>query len=472
MTFYRGRMIRLMLWFAFLANVAGTSRHALGADSPEAAQGDPVEIYLMTVGIGDQIHSRFGHTMIRVVDHTDKTDAVYNWGMFDYADPAFAWKFFKGVLIYRVGVQSFSRTLDTYRYEERPVWQERLNLTPAQTRRLLDRIALNMRPENVRYPYQYFYNNCATKPRDYIDEAVGGAVKATYGSELARENHRWYVRQYLNDNPLVGLGLDVIMNGDIDRPMSKWDEMFFPAKLREYLIAMPATDDAGRAIPGKQLLSGTEELLSLPDASSGDRNAFLYAQMFFGLPILFFFMAMIGVGGIRRILSRRHPENWTGRVAWNTLDTGHQVLVRIALACLGFGLAGWSLLSGAFGTIHTVMWAISAHTDSHHNANLWLFWPTDFLFAVLGWRALRNALRGSVRRRPILGASVRFYAGLHLVALVTMVTLREAGLIQQDVDRVLYNMGILAAFIYAATWFGMMDFGLEQKQVAVSDAKE
>lgn len=336
----------------------------------------------------------------------------------------------------------------------------------------MDRIALNMRPENIRYPYQYFYNNCATKPRDYIDEAVGGAIKATYAAEMSGKNHRWYVRQYLNDNPVVGLGLDVLMNGDIDRPMSKWDEMFFPPKLREYLRAMPAVDDAGKPLPGVQLLSNTEELLVLPDAPAGDRNSFVYAQVLFGFPILFFFLAMVGVGGLRRVLSRNHPEQWSGKVAWATLDAGYNVLARLALACLGAGLAGWSILSGAFGTLHVVMWVASAHTDAHHNANLWLFWPTDFLFAIVGWRSLRNAMRGRLKRRPILGASVRFYAGLHLVALVTLVTMRNSGIIDQDVDRVLYNLGTLAAWIYAATWFGMMDFEFERKQPLVSDGEE
>jgi hypothetical protein len=442
------------------------------AQSPGSENPAPFDIYLLTVGIGDQIYARFGHTMIRVVDRNGGSDAVYNWGMFDYADPGFAWKFFKGILLYRVGVQSFSRTMTAYQYEQRPVWQERLNLTPVQTRRLLDRIALNMRPENIRYPYQYFFNNCATKPRDYIDEAVGGVIKATYAQELSGRTHRWYVREYLNDNPLVGLGLDVLMNGDIDRPVSKWDEMFFPPKLREYLRVMPALDDSGKPLQGVHLLSRTEELLTLPDAPSGDRNSFVYAQVLFGFPILFFFVAMIGVGGLRRVLTRNEPEQWSGRVAWATLDAGYNLLARIALACLGAGLAGWSILSGVFGTLHVTMWLLSAHTDTHHNANLWLFWPTDFLFAIVGWRSLRNALRGRLKRRPILGATVRFYAGLHLVALVTMVTLRQSGYIQQDVDRVLYNMGILAAWIYTATWFGMMDFDFDRKQLLVSDGKE
>jgi hypothetical protein len=87
-----------------------------------------------------------------------------------------------------------------------------------------------------------------------------------------------------------------------------------------------------------------------------------------------------------------------------------------------------------------------------------LFWPTDFLFFIVGWKSIWNALHGSIKHRPILSNSVRFYSGLHVMALVTMIALRKLNFIGQDVDRVLYNMGILGGFIYAASWFGMMDF--------------
>ena len=440
----------------------------------DSSREDSTDIYLMTVGIGDQIYSRFGHTMIRIVDTKRNHDAVYNWGMFDFADPGFAWKFFKGNLLYRVGVQGFSRTLDHYRdFEMRPVWQERLNLTAGQKRKLIERIAWNMRPENVRYPYHYFLNNCATKPRDYLDETLGGVIKESFEKTPGSKTWRQYVRQHMNDNPIVGSGLDVLLSRNVDRNLSQWEEMFYPLKLREYLATLPAVDDNGRPdAGGKMLLDGSVELVNLPDAPLGDRNNFVLAQVLFGVPILFFFVAMVGAGSVRRILADAHPAEWTGRIAWTTLDTSRRLMVRIAQACLGLALGGWALLSGAFGTSMIMLWAFSVHFDAYHNANLWLFWPTDFLLLIVGWRSVRNAFRGHHKKqRPVLSNSVRFYGGLHVMALLTMVSLRKLEFIEQDVDRVLYNMGILGAFIYVAAWFGMMDFGLNipdstlQKQV-------
>lgn len=441
-------------------------------------QGDTItsdaQIYLMTVGVGDQIYARYGHTMIRVHETMSASDSVYNWGMFDFADPGFAWKFFTGVLQYRIGVQSFSRTIDHYEsYEMRPVWEEPLNLTARQRRELLKRIAWNMRPENVRYSYQYFTNNCATKPRDYLDEALGGAIKTRFENEPAGVTWRWYVREYLNDNPIVGTGLDVLMNGNIDRPMSRWDEMFFPLKLREYLREMPAIADNGKPDFSRgKLLGESQEIVSLPQAPVGDKNNFVFAHFLFGVPVFFFFLATIAAGWIQGILRKGSPDDWTGRIAWNSLHGARWVLVRLAQAFLGVGLTGWALLSGALGTIALTAWILSAHTDLHHNANLWLFWPSDFLFVAVGYRAIRNAVSGRAKKRPILTNSVRFYSGIHVLALLTMVSLRQTGMIHQEVDRVLVNMGTLAALIYVACWFGMVDFGSTDTEVSQPGANQ
>lgn len=433
------------------------------ANQTQSLQQSNSQMFLMTVGVGDQIYARYGHTMIRVHDLPSSSDAVYNWGVFDFSDPGFAWKFFKGVLDYRIGVQSFSRTISHYEsYEMRPVWEEPLNLTPRQKQALANRIAWNMRPENVRYSYHYFYNNCSTKPRDYLDEVLGGAIKARFENEPAGVTWRWYVREYLNDNPVVGAGLDVLMNSNIDRPMSRWDEMFFPLKLREYLQQMPAIDDSGKPdLARGQLLGVSQEIVALPQSAIGDKNNFVFAHVLFGVPVFFFFLATIAAGWIQGILRKGSPEDWTGKIAWNSLQGARWVLVRAAQACLGVGLTGWALVSGAFGTIAVVAWVLSDHADLHHNANLWLFWPTDFLFAAVGYRAVRNAVSGRAKKRPVLTNSVRFYSGIHILSLLTMISLRQSGMIHQDVDRVLINMGALAAFIYAACWFGMVDFGTE-----------
>ena len=56
--------------------------------------------YLLTCGPGTETYSIYGHSALRIVIPDKKTDTVYNWGVFDFSTPNFAWKFAKGRLDY------------------------------------------------------------------------------------------------------------------------------------------------------------------------------------------------------------------------------------------------------------------------------------------------------------------------------------------------------------------------------------
>jgi hypothetical protein len=56
--------------------------------------------YLLTCAPGTETYSIYGHSALRIVIPDKKTDAVYNWGVFDFSTPNFAWKFAKGRLDY------------------------------------------------------------------------------------------------------------------------------------------------------------------------------------------------------------------------------------------------------------------------------------------------------------------------------------------------------------------------------------
>ncbi len=54
---------------------------------------------LITCGTGTETYSIYGHSAFRVIIPGQKLDLVYNWGVFDFDTPNFAWKFAKGGLI-------------------------------------------------------------------------------------------------------------------------------------------------------------------------------------------------------------------------------------------------------------------------------------------------------------------------------------------------------------------------------------
>ena len=58
--------------------------------SPEA------KISLLTCASGDEIYSYFGHSAIRINDPQADIDFVFNYGVFSFDSPNFAWRFAKG----------------------------------------------------------------------------------------------------------------------------------------------------------------------------------------------------------------------------------------------------------------------------------------------------------------------------------------------------------------------------------------
>ena len=195
-----------------------------------------VHFYLITVDVGDAVWDNFGHTALRVFDENSNTDVVFNWGNFDIGSGAveFSWDFFKGIMNYQLATSSPSQEFSMYRFQERTVWQDRINLTNPQKVRLYRRLMWNLEPENIVYPYQYFYDNCTTKVRDYLDEALSGRISQQF-TGMTEISFRHQVQAHYQSVSLIALSLDVLMNSNIDRAMSEWEEMFLPLRLRDRL---------------------------------------------------------------------------------------------------------------------------------------------------------------------------------------------------------------------------------------------
>src|ERR1043165_7725993 len=61
-----------------------------------AEPGSDLTVYLLTFGWGDAVWERFGHNAIWIRDRARNTDLTYNWGMFDFNQPHFIWRFVTG----------------------------------------------------------------------------------------------------------------------------------------------------------------------------------------------------------------------------------------------------------------------------------------------------------------------------------------------------------------------------------------
>lgn len=240
----------LMLW------MTGMQAGAAGEDS--------LRISLLTCGAGDEIYSLFGHTALRVEDRTTGRDVVYHYGVFDFDTPNFALKFALGETDYQMGMTSYKRFLSEYAWLGRSVEQQVLDLTPEEARRLADRLAENYRPENRVYRYSYFYDNCATRPRDQVEQAVEGHVD--YGRDMESRatglTFRSIMRHYAEGHPWSRFGMDFCLGSKADEPVNLRETMFVPFNVRDYFATAQIAAPDGTARP---LTRPTETLVPCPD---------------------------------------------------------------------------------------------------------------------------------------------------------------------------------------------------------------
>ena len=147
---------------------------------PAAAQvqlNDSARITLLTASPWyEAVYAYFGHTAIRVQDDSTGVDAVFNYGYFDSSQPNFMYHFIRGETDYVLGVITYEQFMAEYGYKGQEVVEQELNLLVDEKRNLYEALMINSLPENRGYRYNYFYDNCATRPRDMVERYTQAGV--------------------------------------------------------------------------------------------------------------------------------------------------------------------------------------------------------------------------------------------------------------------------------------------------------
>jgi len=344
--------------------------HAQAADT-----GQPPRIGVVTMGPGDVFWERFGHDAIVVDDPARGEPISYNFGFFDLAEDGFIGRFVRGEMQYRLVALPLDDDMQYYREVGRGASLQWLALEPAQARQLAADLAENAKPENARYRYDYFTDNCATRVRDALDRALGGNLRRQMEPRSSGDSYRSESVRLASPEPWMWLLFDVGLGPYGDRPLSRWEQAFLPRRL---------ADDVRDA--------------KLPD----------------GRPL---------VVAEQQLLPQRQPAepDERPRHAWPWLALGLALAASI-LACArraprllgGLGLGFW-LLCGAVGLVLLLGWGFTAHRALWANRNLLLFNPLCLLLLPGGWALLRGHA-GSGRFRSLLVA----VAALAAVALLPL----------------------------------------------------
>ena len=219
-----------------------------------SAQVDTPVISLLTCSPSDSApYLMYGHSALRVRSGTD--DLVFNYGIFSFDQPNFLWNFMMGKPIYMLGVQYFSDFIAAYRMDGAQVIEQPLALNESQASEFYHLLKEESMPEHRDYQYNFYFNNCATKPRDLITHYTNGNQAL---ESLTNETFREAIRRQHGRDHWYAMGCDLCLGWESDRTMSVWESCFLPKNLSMALSEL--TLNGGKVSPESvQLLPHTQQ---------------------------------------------------------------------------------------------------------------------------------------------------------------------------------------------------------------------
>lgn len=100
-------------------------------------------------------------------------------------------------------------------------------------------------------PLQFFYDNCATRPRDQIERAINGTLQ--YADNMTANStgisFRDLLHKYSEGHLWSRFGMDLCMGSKADEPINRRLAMFVPFYMQEYFNKAQIVDKEGQARP-------------------------------------------------------------------------------------------------------------------------------------------------------------------------------------------------------------------------------
>lgn len=230
----------------------------------EEARKDSIIVSILTCSPGDEIYELCGHSAVRVRGVADghPIDSVWNYGVFDFNQPNFVYRFVKGETDYCVAGYPIEWFMPEYVEGRRTVTEQDLNLTDAEKRQMLGILRNAAQPENCVYRYNYVKNNCATKIIDVLDSAAQSRV--IYPDNVEYGTFRNEMRAYHKNYPWYQLGIDLALGSGLDYQLRGREEMFVPAEMMKKLDGAHFENDAPVVKEKRVLFQGDDSAVLPP----------------------------------------------------------------------------------------------------------------------------------------------------------------------------------------------------------------
>ncbi len=379
---------------------------------PRVARADEdIRVYIVTMYPGDALFTGFGHIAFRIEDSSRGLDDVYDYGTYDAEDPLLGWKFLVGTLPYYCQHTSFDDMVAWYKNDFGGIEIRELSLTAEQIERLKKQVTYDCLPENAAYAYHHFYNNCATKIRDILDELLDGTLGAATKEQLAGRSLRDLIDASMArwQFAITRWAVFGLLNWEIDKPATRWEQMFLPYYLSVELdeLSQPALPGNPPLVIGRELVVGEEKgAPELPTATFG---------LIFAILLL---LVALAPSLLPEVMGRRAS---------------------------GLLVIGAGILGGFYGTILVFSWIVSPYPETAATMTLFVLHPLHWQLVPAGigiWRG-KERWRRKTLRYVLVGAVI---SGLVVIGSLT-------GLIPQRIWHYGVGAGCLSLGLAATLWF-------------------
>src|SRR5690606_28670910 len=250
-----------------------------------------------------------------------------------------------GKLDYLIGWDYSEDLFNAYISQNRSIEAQALNLSESEKQKLYDYLLNNIKPENRRYHYDLFYDNCATKIREVTQITLNNNIQYSEPENFEPQTFRELIHGNLNRNSWGCFGIDVALGSVIDRKATAYEHMFLPKYIHQFFAL--AT------------LKGSNEKLVKENHTLYEKIEAKETNNFFLSPLFIF-----GVLGLLIIYITYTDFKKQKRTVW--LDVSLFTITSLV------------------GIIILLLWFATDHTGTHHNYNLlWAFTLNVFVIGQL-----------------------------------------------------------------------------------------
>ncbi len=192
---------------------------------------------------------------------------------------------------------------------------------------------------------------------------------------------RSYWRQFFSGHTLIALAMEPIFNGEFDKKMTVWDEMFIPLRLSDSLNEM-------------HFVANRRDIVEFPYTGYSRFDFKCFVWLFLGVPL-----------GVYCTLGRLAPFK------------------RIGSKILAFSVGVWSLIGSIYGLLIPLNMLLSDRSYIQGGMNLWIFWPLDLIFLLLAISIFKGRWPhgDSLLGRMVLGLCLGHIGG-YIVYVVAWIT--------------------------------------------------